>query len=346
VSNNAGIAGRIYWDGRQIAYRAEDGTTYFEHQDWLGTERVRTNYTGSAASSYVSLPWGDGYTPNENDPVGNAQDNLHYAQLDHDTESLTEHAQFRQLSSAQGRWMSPDPYDGSYDPTNPQSFNRYAYVLNNPLSYTDPSGLILPGSAGYGGGGECPNCYGGAVYNDGTGSGVGLGLSNTTTTTHTTDFYMQWGTGGNSDGTLMTGVADLSLGSSTVTVFTIAYYGLPSISSMQPTSANATNSAPSNTIGSTPYPPDTPKTTDQCSIYNNGTASGTALYTLCSKVFPNGPLSNKMRGCLQSLYSPQSGYIPLPVLIPTSPGSATDLNSLIPGTGAHLSCALETLGAP
>ena len=37
--------------------------------------------------------------------------------------------------------MSPDPYDGSYDITNPQSLNRYSYVLNNPLSSVDPLGL-------------------------------------------------------------------------------------------------------------------------------------------------------------------------------------------------------------
>jgi hypothetical protein len=37
--------------------------------------------------------------------------------------------------------MSPDPYDGSYDPSNPQSFNRYTYAMNNPVSYVDPSGL-------------------------------------------------------------------------------------------------------------------------------------------------------------------------------------------------------------
>ena len=37
--------------------------------------------------------------------------------------------------------MSPDPYDGSYDASNPQSFNRYAYVLNSSLSWVDPIGL-------------------------------------------------------------------------------------------------------------------------------------------------------------------------------------------------------------
>jgi hypothetical protein len=39
------------------------------------------------------------------------------------------------------RFNRPDPYDGSYDPSNPQSLNRYSYVLNRPLTYTDRSGL-------------------------------------------------------------------------------------------------------------------------------------------------------------------------------------------------------------
>jgi len=38
-----------------------------------------------------------------------------------------------------GRFLSPDPY--VMDPGNTQDFNRYSYVNNNPLSFTDPSGF-------------------------------------------------------------------------------------------------------------------------------------------------------------------------------------------------------------
>ena len=139
--SNYGSEGRIYWDGQQVAYRSTDGTTYFDHQDVLGTERVRTNYAGSVGSSYVSLPWGDGYTATVNSS-GADQDNEHFAGLERDAESGTEHAQFRNYTSNQGRWLVPDQYPGSYDVTNPQSMNRYAYVLNNPMSMVDPSGLF------------------------------------------------------------------------------------------------------------------------------------------------------------------------------------------------------------
>ena len=45
-------------------------------------------------------------------------------------------------TSNQGRWLSPDPMPGSV--LNPQSLNRYAYVLNNPTTLIDPLGLQEP----------------------------------------------------------------------------------------------------------------------------------------------------------------------------------------------------------
>ena len=44
----------------------------------------------------------------------------------------------RAYDPATGRFVSPDPIVP--DPTNPQSLNRYSYVYNNPLGYTDPTG--------------------------------------------------------------------------------------------------------------------------------------------------------------------------------------------------------------
>jgi len=130
--------------------------THFEHQDWLGTERMRTTYNGGVEGSYTSLPFGDGYAPSGTDTDAN-----HYAQLDQDAESGTAHALNRQDSTAQGRWLSPDPYGGSYDISNPQSMNRYAYASNSPLANTDPSGLVTPSHSIYGfsfGGGGCIVC--------------------------------------------------------------------------------------------------------------------------------------------------------------------------------------------
>jgi RHS repeat-associated protein len=50
-----------------------------------------------------------------------------------------DHTQYRQYMSNLGRWASPDPLAG--DVSNPQSLNRYAYVMNNPTTLTDPSGM-------------------------------------------------------------------------------------------------------------------------------------------------------------------------------------------------------------
>ena len=134
ASTHGELKGHYYWGSKPVAYYDYIGT-HFQHQDWLGTERMRTSSNGSVEGTYTSFPWGDSEVPTGTDTDAN-----HFATLDHDTESNTDHAEFRQYSNTQGRFLSPDPYDGSYDPTNPQSMNRYVYALNNPLSNIDPSG--------------------------------------------------------------------------------------------------------------------------------------------------------------------------------------------------------------
>ena len=46
----------------------------------------------------------------------------------------------RYYSSTQGRFTSPDPLSASGEQIVPQSWNRYSYVLNNPLKLVDPDG--------------------------------------------------------------------------------------------------------------------------------------------------------------------------------------------------------------
>lgn len=133
------VEGQHYWGSLPIGYyTTADNSTHFEHGDWIGTERLRTTYNGGLDNSFTSLPFGDASTTVTG--TGTDSDTHHFALLDHDGASFTDHAQFRQYSNVEGRWFSPDPYSGSYDPGNPQSLNRYSYVLNNPLSGVDPSG--------------------------------------------------------------------------------------------------------------------------------------------------------------------------------------------------------------
>src|SRR5258707_1464215 len=50
----------------------------------------------------------------------------------------------RRYQSYWNRFSQPDPYDGSYNITDPQSFNRYTYAQNDPVNFVDPSGLQDP----------------------------------------------------------------------------------------------------------------------------------------------------------------------------------------------------------
>ena len=51
----------------------------------------------------------------------------------------SDEATFRRYNARHARFDQPDPYDGSYDLADPQSFNRYAYTQNDPINFTDGS---------------------------------------------------------------------------------------------------------------------------------------------------------------------------------------------------------------
>ncbi|MBV8874054.1 MAG: DNA/RNA non-specific endonuclease, partial [Metakosakonia sp.] len=51
------------------------------------------------------------------------------------------HTLWREFDSASARWTAPDPSGGSMELANPQTFNRYSYVNNDPANQADPKGL-------------------------------------------------------------------------------------------------------------------------------------------------------------------------------------------------------------
>jgi RHS repeat-associated protein len=57
-----------------------------------------------------------------------------------DTETGLDYFGFRYYSGAQGRWTSPDQPFADQHIEDPQSWNMYAYVRNNPLAHVDPNG--------------------------------------------------------------------------------------------------------------------------------------------------------------------------------------------------------------
>jgi RHS repeat-associated protein len=147
-------AGYVFLGGQMVA-EYESGATYFVHQDHLGSTRLLTNVSGGVVDSMDYLPFGEQI-------AGSSSTTHKFTGYERDAESGLDNAQARYNSSSLGRFMSPDPI-GNFvaDATNPQTWNLYAYALNNPLLYVDPTGTDPDGS-GYndcvGSGNDPLNC--------------------------------------------------------------------------------------------------------------------------------------------------------------------------------------------
>jgi RHS repeat-associated protein len=131
------IHSNIFANGHLIA-TYDSQNVHFHLSDWLGTRRVTADYVGNIESTYKSLPFGEMIPQNQN--LGATEH--FFTGKERDSESGLDYFGYRHYSSAMGRWISPDPTGLDYaDLTNPQSFNLYSYVLNNPLKFVDPNGL-------------------------------------------------------------------------------------------------------------------------------------------------------------------------------------------------------------
>ena len=129
--------GEVYAGGMHIA-TYQNGTTYFTHSDWLGTERVRTSLNGAIYLTWTNLPFGEGSSTPNPGPT-------HFTGKERDSETGNNYFGARFYGPSMGRFMSPDwsakPQTVPYASLgNPQTLNLYSYVVNNPLNRIDPLG--------------------------------------------------------------------------------------------------------------------------------------------------------------------------------------------------------------
>ncbi|MCG7564659.1 RHS repeat-associated core domain-containing protein, partial [Pseudoalteromonas sp. McH1-42] len=119
--------------------------TQVAHSDMLGSTVLVTNDSGSAIAQYIYDPWGKQQQVYAASEMGSSL--LPLTQM----RAFTGHEQVDQLDIIHmngriydanlGRFLQADPFVQFPDVT--QSHNRYSYVLNNPLTYNDPSGYFL-----------------------------------------------------------------------------------------------------------------------------------------------------------------------------------------------------------
>ena len=132
----------------QTSYYPSSGVrnTLYVHTDKLGSIDAVTNDSGQNLALINTHP-GFGYDQwgkRRDDSGGGGPSNLNFAILKGytahdmlDTLNLI-HMHGRVYDPAIGRFLSPDPV--VQDPNDLQSYNRYSYASNNPLTNTDPNG--------------------------------------------------------------------------------------------------------------------------------------------------------------------------------------------------------------
>ena len=140
-STGAWQRGYVYLGSQLLAI--QQSGVYWVHQDPLVKSKRVTNSSGNIVSTLELDPWGGNTSRNNSDVFQPHR----FTNYERDLNASDE-AMFRRYNRWWSRFDQPDPYGGSYELTNPQSFNRYAYVQNDPVNYVDPLGLDGEGSLG------------------------------------------------------------------------------------------------------------------------------------------------------------------------------------------------------
>jgi RHS repeat-associated protein len=126
--------GYVYLGGQVLA--VQQGGVYWMHQDPVAKSKRVTDASGNVVSTIELDPWGGETNRSSNEAFQPRK----FTTYERDSIG-SDDAMHRRYNRWWARFEQPDPYDGSYDLTDPQSFNRYSYVQNDPVNFVDPLGL-------------------------------------------------------------------------------------------------------------------------------------------------------------------------------------------------------------
>jgi RHS repeat-associated protein len=132
-----------YVNNQLVARKTPEGKKEFYNNDHLGSVNVITDESGATVEKSSYYPFGE-------TREGGEKSKYLFTGQEKDTETALYYYDSRYYNPQLKRFTQPDtmlpnPYD-------PQQINRYSYVRNNPLKYTDPSGhnpLLLLAAAAY-----------------------------------------------------------------------------------------------------------------------------------------------------------------------------------------------------
>jgi RHS repeat-associated protein len=113
--------------------------------DHLGSVRLVTDQNANVVARHDYLPFGEeipANTAGRNSQWGLTADvEQKFTGQIRDNETGMDYFNARYFTGALGRFNSSDPLNLGADATDPQTWNGYAYVRNNPLALVDPIGL-------------------------------------------------------------------------------------------------------------------------------------------------------------------------------------------------------------
>ncbi len=131
-------------DGELVAEYGATGTSgsaspEYVLTDGLGSTRTKTNGVGLPLARFDYEPFGAEIVRN-----GSGGDRLRqrFTGKERDAETGLDYFGARYMSGAQGRFTSADKPFADQHPSDPQSWNLYSYVRNNPLKNRDPNGQV------------------------------------------------------------------------------------------------------------------------------------------------------------------------------------------------------------